>query len=306
MWQSSFMSKADVVIADALSSADAQRVALLFSAMQIEFELDADESRSRASIRVHAADADRARRLILDEFPFGIGVQAGRLPDRPRDLFADSEAVAPPAWFGRGAAAVIGLAVACAAWFAWLVLGPGGAGAEEIARSRFLEFGAVHWGRVQSGEYWRLLSACFLHFNIGHLVTNMGVLLLIGPPLAHQVGGPRFLALFAATGVAGNIASHLIMPTTGLKAGASGGIAGILGALGGHAIRNPDRSRFKTWQRLGALAACYGLLIGFGPGRDNVAHMGGMLSGLVLGWLTPPLPDPFPQAAPRAPAGPPR
>ena len=237
MWQSSFMSKADVVIADALSSADAQRVELLLSAMQIEFELDVDESRSRMRVRVAQTDADRARRLLLEEFPFGIGVEAGRLPDRPRDLFADSEAVAPPTWFGRGAVAVIGLAVVCAAWFAWLVLGPGGTGAEEIARSRFLEFGAVHWGRVQSGEYWRLLSACFVHFNIGHLVTNMGVLLLIGPPLAHQVGGPRFLALFAATGVAGNIASHLIMPTAGLKAGASGGIAGILGALGGHCLK---------------------------------------------------------------------
>ena len=300
------MSKADVIVADSLAAPDAERLALLLSAMQIDFELDTDASRTRARVRVGVADADRARRLILEEFPFGIGVEAGRLPDRPRDLLSDSEATAPQAWFGRGSTAVLGLLVACSVWFAWLMLGPGAGDGPEIARSRFIDFGAIQWSRIQAGELWRLLSACFVHFNVGHLGTNMGVLLLLGPPLAHQVGGPRFLALFAATGVAGNIASHFIMPTTGLKAGASGGIAGILGALAGHALRNPDRSRFKTWQRLGALAACYGMLIGFGPGRDNVAHAGGMLAGLLLGWLTPPLPDAFPQAAPRAPAGPPR
>jgi hypothetical protein len=49
---------------------------------------------------------------------------------------------------------------------------------------------------------------------------------------------------------------------------------------------NPD-SRFKGWQRLGALAAFYGMMIGFGPGRDNVAHVAGVLLGIVIGRFMP-------------------
>jgi membrane associated rhomboid family serine protease len=86
--------------------------------------------------------------------------------------------------------------------------------------------------------------------------------------------------------------SHQLAPITGLKAGASGAIAGTLGALGGHALRpNPD-SRFRSWHRVGALAAFYGLLIGFGPGRDNTAHLAGLLIGVVMGRLMAPLPEP--------------
>ena len=94
-------------------------------------------------------------------------------------------------------------------------------------------------------------------------------------------------------------------PSLALKAGASGAIAGVLGALGGQALR-PRETRYKNWQVLGALAAVYGLLIGFGPGRDNTAHLGGFLAGLLLGRINPPLPEPTPRAVAPAPPRPPQ
>ena len=78
-------------------------------------------------------------------------------------------------------------------------------------------------------------------------------------------------------------------------------LEGGAGALGGQALR-PRETRYKNWQVLGALAAVYGLLIGFGPGRDNTAHLGGMLAGLLLGRINPPLPEPTPRVvSPEAP-----
>jgi len=94
--------------------------------------------------------------------------------------------------------------------------------------------------------------------------------------------------VFLASGVGGNVASYFVTPAVGLKAGASGAIAGVLGALGGQALRPSRPRRRKWWQTLGALAALYGLLIGFSPRSDHVAHVAGLLVGLALGrWLRP-------------------
>ena len=141
---------------------------------------------------------------------------------------------------------------------------------------------------MENGEWWRLLAAVFIHFDGAHLLTNLLTLAIVGPPLAHHLGAGRFLTIFVLTGVAGNGLSHILMPTAGLKAGASGAVAGVLGALAGQTLRPEFRGRFTRWQVLGALGAIYAILVGAGPGRDNVAHAGGVLAGLILGrWITP-------------------
>ena len=175
--------------------------------------------------------------------------------------------------------------VACVAMYVLAYLGEDGG-----SRSRLLAGGAISWQHVERGEWWRLASAVFLHFGLPHLIVNMAALLVLGPPLARDIGPLRFLALFVATGIAGNALSHFWAPTIALKAGASGGIAGVLGGLAGQALHPAQKSsRYRSWQVLGALAAVYGLLIGFGPGRDNVAHLGGLASGLLLGRLIEPV-----------------
>jgi rhomboid protease GluP len=143
------------------------------------------------------------------------------------------------------------------------------------------------------GATLRLVTAIFLHFDIRHLVGNMSALLLLGPPLAATIGQLRFVLLFLVTGFTGNVVSQLFGDEAAVKAGASGGICGILGAMAGVALATmaaatDARERRPAWQTLGALAALFGMIVGFEPGRDHYAHLGGLLSGLAVGRIIGP------------------
>jgi rhomboid protease GluP len=224
----------------------------------------------RADVYVDERDLHVARQVIADELSV---IHAKH--DAPP---GSAKLIAPKAWFGRGAVAVLAVMAACVGvFFATL------RGADAGTRSALLALGAIDSTHVADGEYWRLLSAVFLHFDAHHLLSNLGVLAVVGPPLAHQIGARRFLLVFLASGVGGNIASHLLMPTVALKGGASGAITGVLGALGGLSLRPERRQRRKAWQTLGALAAMYGFLVGFDVTSDNVAHLAGLCSGILLG-----------------------
>jgi len=276
------MSKATTVLLHGLEPARADRIVALLLSQGLDARAEVRAADSAVVIVVDD-DHDAARRLVAEEYPYGVDAPSPGQVRVPHDLWRDATVEAPASWFGRGAWVVLAIAAVCVAVFVASILGE-----DAGTRSRMLALGAISWGRVESGEYWRLVTAIFLHFDIAHLVSNVGMFLLVAPPLAHILGPWRFLFVFLATGTGANIASHQLAPITGLKAGASGAIAGTLGALGGHALRpNPD-SRFRGWQRLGALAAFYGLLIGFGPGRDNTAHIAGLLIGLVMGRLMAP------------------
>jgi len=289
-----------VVLCSGLDREQATRVVTLLMSMGIEPAVVTSEPVERArshEIRVSVGEAQAARALLREEFPYGFSPGIEQIPPNPS---ADARVPAPTGWFGRGAGAILVVVAVCAAIFAFTSLGP-----EAGSRLRFLEAGAISHTHLERGEYWRLLTAVFVHFNFIHLATNMATLLILGPPLAHLVGPRRFALIFVLSGIGGNVLSHEMTPTLGLKAGASGAIAGVLGALGGQALR-PRESRYKSWQVLGALAAVYGLLIGFGEGNDNTAHLGGLIAGVVLGRLSPPLPeDPGPDALRATPHPPP-
>jgi len=286
------MSKDGAVLCQGLTGEQADRVVLLLLAMGIEPALEPGE---RVSIRVAPDQVDRARTLLHEEFPYGFD-QRGDLDPRKRrrPRFLDPVVSAPQGWFGRGTGAIVGVMVVCAALFALAHVGP-----DAGSRSRLLELGAISWQHVERGEHWRLITAMFIHFNLAHLATNMLTLTIVGPPLAHMVGASRFVLIFAVAGLGGNILSHELSPIVGLKAGASGAIAGVIGALCGQALRPGRESRFRSWHVIGAMAAFYGMLIGFGPGRDNLAHFGGLLTGAVMGWLIEPLPGERRPDAPR-------
>ena len=270
-------------VASGLARRQADDVVVLLAALGIDASSEPELDGSW-SVDVAALDGERARAIVAEEYPAGFatlppsGVAERRLgpgtPEAPR---------LHERWFGHGSWAVLVVVAACVLWFVRMH-----AGGVELTRARLLAFGAITWDQVWLGEWWRLASGVFVHFDGAHLLTNMITLLIVGPPLVSLLGPWRFLVIFLLTGIAGNLFSHVFAASESLKAGASGGIAGVLGALGGTSLDPGWGRRFKRWQVVGALVAIYALLVGAGPERDNAGHLGGLLAGIALGRLLTP------------------
>ena len=97
-------------------------------------------------------------------------------------------------------------------------------------RGSIFENGALYGPLVADGEWWRLLTAAFLHYGPLHLALNMLVLYLFGPALEGVLGSIRFLLLYLAAGLAGS-AGALLMEPDAVTVGASGAIYGLFGAM---------------------------------------------------------------------------
>ncbi len=98
-----------------------------------------------------------------------------------------------------------------------------------------LNWGA-NWGPLTTaGEWWRILTACFLHFGIVHLLCNMYALLLAGLLAERLFGNWFYLAIYIGTGLASSLTSLWWHPEL-ICAGASGAIFGVYGALLGYLV----------------------------------------------------------------------
>ncbi|MCL7453964.1 MAG: rhomboid family intramembrane serine protease [Anaerolineae bacterium] len=142
---------------------------------------------------------------------------------------------------------------------------------------------------IAEGQYWRLFTAMFLHIGIVHLGFNGYALLAIGTELERLFDWPRFLAIYFLSGLFGNVASYAF--SYNVAAGASGAIFGLIGALA--AFFTLHRERLGAWgrARLGNIVflIAINLFLGFTQaGIDNLAHLGGLVSGFGLGWALAP------------------
>ncbi len=141
---------------------------------------------------------------------------------------------------------------------------------------------------VWDGEVWRLLASMFLHIGVSHLLFNAWALYSLGRDAEAFYGSARFLAIYLVAGLFGGLAYYLLGPAesaTGVSAGASGAIFGIIGAELAYWLRN--RTLFGAFgrQRLLNLAVLAGINLVFGatiPGINNLAHLGGLVSGFLL------------------------
>ncbi|MGD8518015.1 MAG: rhomboid family intramembrane serine protease [Anaerolineae bacterium] len=152
-----------------------------------------------------------------------------------------------------------------------------------------VRFGAKVNPLIAAGEYWRLFTAMFLHIGIVHLAFNGYALVVIGTEAERLLGAGRFLVIYLLSGLFGSLASYAF--STSLSAGASGAIFGLIGALA--AFFALHRRRLGAWgrSRLANIAflLVVNLFLGFTqPGIDNMGHLGGLLSGLALGWVLAP------------------
>ncbi len=129
---------------------------------------------------------------------------------------------------------------------------------------------------VAEGEWWRLITAAFLHASILHIAFNMLALWWIGGPMEAAIGRWRYLALYGVSGLAGSAGALLAAPTA-VTVGASGAIFGLLGAM-----------LVIQWQQTGSIAGpaltliVINLVITFAvPNISYGGHLGGLVGGVL-------------------------
>ncbi len=159
-----------------------------------------------------------------------------------------------------------------------------------------IAIGAIVPGLLQRGEWWRLIASMFLHGGWLHVFANGWALYQLGTLYEVLFGSKRFTLIYFTTGIIAGAASSLY--NHGPAVGASGAVFGIMGAFIFSILRSPVY-RHQRWTRglIGQLVfwIVINMAIGYSmPFIDNVAHMGGLISGLLLGFLPHRLPPPPP------------
>jgi membrane associated rhomboid family serine protease len=135
---------------------------------------------------------------------------------------------------------------------------------------------------VELGEWWRVLTAMFLHGGILHLLFNMYALWLFGPVLERRFGSVPYASLYAAGGLAGGMLYQLL-GSDAPAVGASGAIFALLGALLAASYRQRHtRSGAAVFGQLGILLAINLALPIFMPDIAWQAHVGGLVAGILI------------------------
>ncbi|NBA11459.1 rhomboid family intramembrane serine protease [Weissella confusa] len=136
---------------------------------------------------------------------------------------------------------------------------------------------------LHHGEWWRLLTAGFLHVTASHLVFNMITLYFIGRLLELEIGHWRFLILFLATVISGNLMSLAFGTMNAISAGASGGVFGLLGAIVRLGMMDKRRAYWRSQAKLMTAFVLLSVISAlFTPGIDLAAHIGGLVGGFLI------------------------
>jgi rhomboid protease GluP len=171
----------------------------------------------------------------------------------------------------------------------YLIMAFGGYGFISFKGADLIKFGANYTPQTKNGEWWRLLTCVFLHGNLMHLIFNVSGLVFVSLILEPFLGHVKFLILFLVTGFLASLTSLYWHDTT-LSIGASGAIFGLYGAfLSLYLTKSiPDEvgGFFLTFS---LIFVGLNLLFGLSEGIDNAAHIGGLLSGFIIGLIFYPI-----------------
>ncbi len=140
---------------------------------------------------------------------------------------------------------------------------------------------------VPDGQWWRLLTAMFLHGGMTHLLMNMFSLYIVGRPMELYFRPRSYLSIYFLTGIIGGMVSLATHPQT-VGIGASGAIFGLFGALGGYFLeyRRELGDQAKGIMKDFGLIIGINLILGFSiPNIDVSAHVGGFISGVIGGFI---------------------
>ena len=172
-----------------------------------------------------------------------------------------------------------------------------------IAGLGFMDFNAgdlLSWGAnygpdTANGQWWRLLTAIFVHAGFMHLLLNMYGLLFVGLFLEPVLGGWQFAIYYLATGLLASLASLKIHPDL-VGVGASGAIFGMYGVFLACLLTGVFPPGMKKAFLLSTLIFVgANLAMGLSGNIDNAAHIGGLVSGFLIGFFfSRTRPDPAP------------
>ena len=149
----------------------------------------------------------------------------------------------------------------------------------ETSGDMILQYGQVNRLVLESGWYWQLFTSMTVHASITHLVGNMLFLLIFGLRSEEMFSLPEYLSIYVLGGLTGNLLT-LFLGINVISAGASGAIFAMFGACTIYARRAVGQSIIS--------ALIYGfflLLLSSGPNVNNLAHIGGLLAGLLIGYV---------------------
>ena len=137
---------------------------------------------------------------------------------------------------------------------------------------------------LEDGEYYRLLTAMFMHFGIRHIMNNMLVLFVLGDNLERALEHVKYLIFYLLCGIGSNWVSMMAHPTDTMtvSAGASGAIFGVVGGLLYVVTANKGRLEDLSTRQL-VIMIFFSLYLGYtSTGVDNTAHLSGLVIGIVL------------------------
>lgn len=173
----------------------------------------------------------------------------------------------------------------------WLVNVGLGASITHTPADKLLSWGGNAASEVQRGEWWRLLSATFLHGGVVHLAMNMIGLAGAGVMIERIYGRGLFALIYLGSGLIGSAMSLHFAAQHAVSVGASGAVFGVTGALlvavWQHRHALPKSFGSQTIKGIG-IFILYSLIQGVTKqGIDNAAHVGGLLGGCLLAYILP-------------------
>lgn len=147
------------------------------------------------------------------------------------------------------------------------------------------DWGGNYGLSVNNGEWWRLITYMFLHGGAMHFIMNAFALLYVGMHLEPLIGKFRFATAYLYTGICAAFLSMYIHANT-VSVGASGAIFGMYGVFISILTTNHiQKTLRKTMLRSMLFFVVYNLMMGLQGNTDNAAHIGGLISGFVIGYI---------------------
>ncbi len=161
------------------------------------------------------------------------------------------------------------------------VMSSGGAALLSPRLESLVVSGALDSRLVAAGQWWRLLTAVFVHIGLFHFLFNMYALLSVSSFLEEELGAARYLSVFLLGGLGGSAASYFLHARV-VSAGASGAIFGLIGFSIAY-FRRQRGVRARDIQGFMLRWALYAFVFGLLVRADNFAHAGGFAAGFLLG-----------------------